>query len=227
MPGATSNCEEERVSNRIINNAAFVAVTAVVLLSACGGGDDGGPSAEVASLGTEATEDVEGSAAPGSSIPTDPEEAQLAFAECMREHGIDMPDPAQSEGGMVIQRDEGDGEQEEFDAALAECEQFLDAVRSEIADDPELQAEMQEQMLEFTECMRDHGIDMPDPQFSDDGGFSVQIGSPDDGGPSNDGGGPREFPGDDEEFQAAAEDCGGGMMVAAAPVDSAPTEGQE
>ncbi len=28
---------------------------------------------------------------------------------------------------------------------------------------------MREQMLEFAECMRDHGIDMPDPVFADDG----------------------------------------------------------
>ena len=65
----------------------------MALLSACGGGDDGDPAAEVASSADGGEEDVEGSAAPGSSVPTDPEEAQLAFAECMREHGIDMPDP--------------------------------------------------------------------------------------------------------------------------------------
>src|SRR5262245_35791076 len=107
MPGATNDSEEERVSKRNIRTAGFVAVMAVALLSACGG-DDGDPSAEVASLGTETPASAEASAAPESSIPTDPEEAQLAFAQCMREHGIDMPDPGQSGGGMLIQRDEGD-----------------------------------------------------------------------------------------------------------------------
>ena len=33
---------------------------------------------------------------------------------------------------------------------------------------------MREQMLEFTECMREQGIDMPDPVFDDEGGFSVR-----------------------------------------------------
>jgi hypothetical protein len=129
---------------------------------------------------------------------------------------------------MVIQRDAADDDQEEFEAAMAECERFLEAVRSEIAADPELQAEMQEQMLEFTECMRDHGIDMPDPQFSDDGDFSVQFGGPDDAGPSNDAGGPADIsPADDAEFQAAAEECGGGMRIATGPVSSAPAGGQD
>ena len=53
-----------------------------------------------------------------------------------------------------------------------------DAV-GEIEIDPEQQAEMQEEMLEFAECMREHGIDMPDPVFGDDGRVEVGIGGPD------------------------------------------------
>jgi hypothetical protein len=34
----------------------------------------------------------------------------------------------------------------------------------------------QERMRQFTQCMRENGIDMQDAQVSDDGGFSVQIG---------------------------------------------------
>ena len=35
---------------------------------------------------------------------------------------------------------------------------------------------MREQMLEFAECMREHGIDMPDPVFGDDGGVDDRAG---------------------------------------------------
>ena len=36
---------------------------------------------------------------------------------------------------------------------------------------------MQEQALAFAQCMREHGIDMPDPQFGNDGnGATVGIG---------------------------------------------------
>ena len=37
----------------------------------------------------------------------------------------------------------------------------------------EEQEKMQEQALEFSKCMREHGIDMPDPQFSEDGGVTI------------------------------------------------------
>ena len=33
---------------------------------------------------------------------------------------------------------------------------------------------MREQLLEFTECMREHGIDMPDPVFSDGGRVEIE-----------------------------------------------------
>ena len=35
---------------------------------------------------------------------------------------------------------------------------------------------MQEEMLAFAECMREHGIDMPDPVFSEDGRVEAQSG---------------------------------------------------
>jgi hypothetical protein len=189
--------------------AVAAAVLSGLLLTACGGGggDDSGGAAdqEVASLGTEPAVST-GSAVTESSTPLDPEEAQLAFAECMREHGIDMPDPGAG-GGIDIMVDAEN--QEEMEAAVEECQPLLENARGAIEMDPEQEAEMREEILEFTECMRDQGIDMPDPVFSDDGGFTVQAeaGQPD-------GGSPR----DDDDFQAAAEECGGDgpgqMMIA-------------
>ena len=69
------------------------------------------------------------------------------------------------------------------------------------------QKKMQEQALAFSKCMRDHGIDMPDPTFSaDGGGLSVSIGGPPDSDPTNDG--PLiDF--NSKEFQDASEACGG------------------
>ncbi len=67
---------------------------------------------------------------------------------------------------------------------------------------------MQEQALAFSKCMRDHGIDMPDPQFSTDGGgaFSISVGGPDGTGPTTNG--PLvDF--NSKEFKAASEACGG------------------
>ena len=74
----------------------------------------------------------------------------------------------------------------------------------------EEQARMREQALEFSKCMREHGVDMPDPQFGENGEVTVSVGS--EAAP----GGPAP---DDDEFQAAAEECGGpggGMIFGSA-----------
>ena len=47
--------------------------------------------------------------------------------------------------------------------------------------DPEQQAEMQEQLLDFAQCMRDHGIDMADPVFGEDGRVEIRRTAPNSG----------------------------------------------
>jgi hypothetical protein len=180
-------------------------------LAACSTGTAAAPS--VATLATRAPA---GAATPAPSAgDVDPEEAMLDFARCMREHGIDMPDPQFAEagsGGGVAFRigrpgGEDDGEQgtlidldsEAFQEAQQACNEHLQGVARDI--DPEQRAELQEQLLNFARCMRDHGIDMPDPQFAEGpgGGSTVRIG-----------GGPGEDPGFDPgsaEFQEAQEAC--------------------
>jgi len=153
----------------------------------------------------------------------DPQQAMVDFTECMRDNGIDMPDPqvvnangsgnATTGGGPMIalnsvpdgeegdpQTDIGfDPESDEFKDAQAACQSILDEAATAISIDPEVEAEHRQQMLDFAKCMRDHGIDFPDPTFNDTGGISVSVGSAegDDQGP----------PPDDEEFQAANEAC--------------------
>lgn len=153
----------------------------------------------------------------------DPAQAMVDFTECMRDNGIDMPDPqvvnangsgnATTGGGPMIalnsvpdgedpQTDIGfDPESEEFQEAQEACQPILDEAATAISIDPEVEAEHRQQMLDFAKCMRDHGIDFPDPTFNDTGGISISVGSAEaadgDQGP----------PPDDEAFQAANEAC--------------------
>src|SRR4030095_1995570 len=58
----------------------------------------------------------------------DPEErdAMVAFARCMREHGIDMPDPTGD--GLVMRKDDDRGpdpSSEQFQAAEKACDHHL------------------------------------------------------------------------------------------------------
>ena len=142
--------------------------------------------------------------------PLDPDEAMLAYTECMREHGIDMPDPQPAGPAASVAPSialEVDPSSEEFEAAQAACEPIMEDAFGEMEIDPEREAEMREQMLEFTECMREHGIDMPDPVFGEGGRVEISAGED---GQAMPGDGP-----DSEEFQAAQEACGGddGFMI--------------
>ncbi len=210
-----------------------MSLIAAAVLAACGSAaaDD----REVASLSTTpATDAPTGSGdttvdSTDGTAPIDPSEAPLKFAKCMREHGIDMPDPTiTGDGGVMIAiggsaETEGDApDPKEFEAANKDCQHFMeDAMGQFEPPSEEDQKKMQEQALEFAKCMREHGIDMPDPQFSAGGAFSigVSVGGPDSTGPVDDG--PLvDF--DSEEFQEASEACGGpggGFAISTRPAD--------
>jgi hypothetical protein len=113
----------------------------------------------------------------GESGAADPEQerrqAMLDFAACMRDHGVDMPDPRPGERGIVLRRPEGASEAKMREADEA-CRKHLDAVRP-----PELSEEQQEEFkkaaLAHAECLREHGIDVPDPKVGEDGRVEMRI----------------------------------------------------
>ncbi|MDQ3543881.1 MAG: hypothetical protein M3431_08490 [Actinomycetota bacterium] len=214
---------------KLTRTPAGLAATAMlaVTLAACGGGQGNATNSdddEIASLGTTATPDgPDGTAPEGTTVDAqeDPEAAMLAYTECMREQGIDMPDPITNGdgagGAFVVVEDTtgGVGDMEDFMAAEEECSPLLEAAMSNIEIDPEQEAELRENMLAFTECMREQGIDMPDPVFNEDGdGMSVQVHSAE-GAPM----GAAEPFEPDPEMEAAMEACGQtDSEMAAAPV---------
>jgi hypothetical protein len=154
----------------------------VLLATACAGGPSG-PG--VAGQGA--------SSSPSASPSGDPRDAELAYAKCMREHGIsDFPDP-QPGGGLAIQAGPGsdlDQNNPQFKAADDACKALLPT--------PSKQDQEQEfaDMLRFAQCMREHGIaDFPDPKPGE--GIDLGAGQGTDLDPSN------------PQFQAANKACGG------------------
>ncbi|MDQ3294694.1 MAG: hypothetical protein M3527_09650, partial [Actinomycetota bacterium] len=96
-----------------------------------------------------------------------------------------MPDPEFTGDGGVISMGPAmaSGEQptpadnEEMEAAQEACQPIMEEARGSLPPmDPEEQEEMRRNALEFSECMREHGIDFPDPVFNDDGGVSISLG---------------------------------------------------
>jgi hypothetical protein len=120
-------------------------------------------------------------------------EAALDFAKCMREHGVDMPDPQPGEAGIMLGGPDMDADRATMERAQKACQDILEKVRPpELS--PEQEQEFKERALKFAKCMREQGIDYPDPTFEDGGRMTQRL----EGG----GMGP-----DNPRFREAMEEC--------------------
>jgi len=103
------------------------------------------------------------------------EEGVLEFAQCMREQGINFPDPTfDIDGNPQFDNLEIENE-EEFENAFENCEDILrNALPEQFDLDPEVEAALVDASLEFSQCMRDQGIDFPDPKPGEFGFFAFR-----------------------------------------------------
>ena len=123
-------------------------------------------STVTAQVATLATPDPEAEATEAPMEDVDGEQAILDFVACLRDNGLDIPDPQFGPDGpsfadpsVVMDIDLGS---DTFLDAMGACEEYLAALQPEV--DPEQQAEQIEQQLMLAECMRREGIeDFPDP----------------------------------------------------------------
>jgi hypothetical protein len=166
--------------------STLAAMLAVVLLglafvaSGCGSSSskDG-----VAALEDGASEDTPTTAADDGedegTSEADRQEAALEWAKCMREHGIDVPDPEFDGQGRGELRVGGPGfnpNSEKLRKAQEECGTPFGRGGPPALSEEERQ-QFQEALLEFAKCMREHGVDMPDPEFGE-GGRGIFRGGP-------------------------------------------------
>jgi hypothetical protein len=146
----------------MIARTLLVAVTATASLAvaACGGGNS--PTASGKRAGDEAAM----------------KKAMLNYAKCMREHGVNMPDPQfDSNGGGTVRMTEGkNSDPAKARAAEQACQHFQDEVKPPPMSEKQ-QADMRKRALANSKCMRDHGItNFPDPQFDGSGRVTMRIG---------------------------------------------------
>lgn len=143
---------------------AVGALTAVLTLGGCGADE---PPPEVATLATETPP------APSATSSSGTVDAEIAWARCLREHGVEFPDAGPDEGFTFFLED-GSAEARRWAEAEAACASELARVvdAREPLDATEL-ARRQEQAVAFARCLRDHGVDWPDPVVDADGGMSV------------------------------------------------------
>lgn len=184
---------------------ALITVLATVA-GACGGSAGGSGVATLED--TTATTPVasDGSTSDGS---VDTETQMLAFAQCMRDEGVDMQDPTvDAEGNLGFggfrgpaQNGETDGAPEGFREALYACRPLLDGL--ELGFGQRDQTDFQDTLLAFAQCMRDNGYAMDDPDLS-----AFGPGNGDEDGPGQGGGPFGNVDFNDPVFQDAQAACG-------------------
>ncbi|MEU4657681.1 hypothetical protein AB0G32_27745 [Streptomyces sp. NPDC023723] len=115
-----------------------VPLVVTLALTGCGGPGDGDTAVEEAAASRNAED-----------------EKAVKYAECLREHGLDVEDPG--EGGGV--RITGRVKKDVMDKAMEACRDLNPMEGNETAN-----AEAEERMREQAACMRKNGVeDFPDP----------------------------------------------------------------
>ena len=139
-------------------------------LAACSAAEDDTTPVAAPVLEDAATnDDTESAAAP--TAGSSDEEAALEFAGCMRDEGIDFPDPTLAADGSV---DFGfgpgsgpppfDPDAPAFQDALDVCSPLVEGA-SFLPSDGDL-VQLEDTLLEVAACLRDQGIDVDDPDLS-------------------------------------------------------------
>ena len=154
------------------------------------GADEESVSDSTADEGSNGSEDTEDDGSAGSEDLTD-EERLLEFAQCMRDNGVDFPDPVVEADGTVtfgsspggggggLQAFREIGRNPKLPAARDACSGLLEGLAFGPGQGGFDLVELQDTLLEFAQCMRDNGVDMGDPDLRD-----FAPGSGDDGQPA-------------------------------------------
>lgn len=117
----------------------------------------------------------------GEEVPADPHQIALKYAQCMRDNGVDVPDPQPGgEGSSKALQ----GDDDKVRKALDACSRYAQSKELD-RNDPEEKDKRAKQL----QCLRDHGIKAEDAPG--DGGLGVIDAA-------------------DPKFEAAAKACGVG-----------------
>lgn len=157
--------------------ALLAAAFAVLALAACGSDSSGDSSTSSASSD---------------------EEKAMAFQNCLKESGVDIE--VSADGGLMMRTrvgrpSSGSDGPDDIGPAMDDCREKTGWAPRPPSE--EQRAEMRDRALAFAQCMRENGVDVPDPAA--DGRMTMRI------------------EGNRAAFERASEECGGPGGAAAFP----------
>jgi hypothetical protein len=131
-------------------------VVALMIFSACSAADGD----DVASAGGE--ENPASPTASEDNAPLDEDAQALVFAQCVRDNGVDMPDPGPGQQGLIdaFRAVERDYDRATLRQALSACQDLMPQYAQEHPTGDDWQ-------LELAECLREQGLEVSDTPFED------------------------------------------------------------
>jgi len=133
---------------RLVRNLAIVGVLASsVAVAGCGGSSSSGS----------------GSSASSSANKQDA--ARVKLNQCLRDQGVNVPDSAGGGGGTALTASD---RQKLQTAIQGPCKKYQSQAFGNITDSQ--RQEFQDAFTKFSACMRQHGVNLPDPTANGNGG---------------------------------------------------------
>ncbi|GAA0952107.1 hypothetical protein GCM10009554_54670 [Kribbella koreensis] len=139
---------------------ALATIALAIALAGCGSDTDGQDNQVASGSGAQPTTSTSAGAgtSPGSE-GLSRDEKSVKFTQCLREHGIDVPDPEPGKGPMIKLDPSSGISQEDMQKAMEDCQEFNP--QGEAGPDPQ----QEENGRKFAACMREHGVEkFPDPK---------------------------------------------------------------
>jgi len=143
--------------------AVFTLSALALALSACGSSSSNSSSS---------------TAVAGTNVSSNRTQARLNLAKCFRAHGLNVPDPSTgggvAGGGGGFFRSLQGYSPAQVQAARQACASYFAQAFPQANLSPAQRAQVQQQLVKFAQCMRSHGVDVPDPTFNGGGGFGFR-----------------------------------------------------
>ncbi|HEY4023444.1 MAG TPA: hypothetical protein VGM75_32500 [Pseudonocardiaceae bacterium] len=149
--------------------------TAIGLAGCSSAPSSSGGVASINGSGATSTSAASGSGSGSAQGDAAQQDAMVKFAQCMRAHGVNMPDPTPGGAGgrgavQALPGVKGNdpAAMQKMQAANTACEKLLPNGGKPTAQDIQRQ-------LKFAQCMRAHGVEMADPNPNGVGGKAISI----------------------------------------------------
>jgi hypothetical protein len=122
----------------------------------------------IAACGSSSSSSTGSAAVAGTSVASTNAryEARLNLAKCLRSQGLNVPDPSPNAGvagGGGVFRQLANVPRTQVQSAMTHCQQYVKQAFPAANLTPAQQEQFRQSFVKYADCMRSHGINVPDP----------------------------------------------------------------